>query len=173
MAAGLWGKAGQRSLGRSALMEAVAQFTRALDQIAALPATPALRQEQIKFQVALANTVMNVKGYAAPDARAALEQARAYIEEIQALEEPLEDPSLFFSVLSGFWAASLNAFNGDVMCELAAQYLALAERQGEPSRGWWGIASWDNPSCARGISSKVERTSIAQSRFTILLSIVR
>ena len=130
MAAGLWGKAGQRSLGRSALMEAVAQFTRALDQIAALPATPALRQEQIKFQVALANTVMNVKGYAAPDARAALEQARAYIEEIQALEEPLEDPSLFFSVLSGFWAASLNAFNGDVMCELAAQYLALAERQG-------------------------------------------
>ena len=36
-AAGLWGKAGQRSLERSALIEAVAQFTRALDQIASLP----------------------------------------------------------------------------------------------------------------------------------------
>ena len=52
-AASLWGKAGQRSLARSALIEAAAQFTRALDQIAALPATPALRREQIRLQVAL------------------------------------------------------------------------------------------------------------------------
>ena len=35
-----WGKAGQRSLERSALVEAAEQFTRALDQIATLPATP-------------------------------------------------------------------------------------------------------------------------------------
>jgi predicted ATPase len=47
-AAGLWGKAGQRSLARSALVEAAEQLTRALDQIAALPATPALRREVIK-----------------------------------------------------------------------------------------------------------------------------
>ena len=52
-AAGLWGKAGQRSLARSALVEAVEQLTRALDQIATLPGTPALRREQIKLQVAL------------------------------------------------------------------------------------------------------------------------
>ena len=52
-AAGLWGKAGQQSLARSALVEAVAQLTRALDQIATLPGTPALRREQIKLQVAL------------------------------------------------------------------------------------------------------------------------
>jgi predicted ATPase len=39
-AAGLWGKAGQRSLVRFALIEAVAQFTRALDQLASLPASP-------------------------------------------------------------------------------------------------------------------------------------
>ena len=54
-AAGLWGKAGQRSLERSALVEAMEQLTRALDQIATLPATPALRREQIKLQVALIN----------------------------------------------------------------------------------------------------------------------
>ena len=52
-AARLWGKAGQRSLARSALVEAAAQLTRALAQIATLPATPALRREQIKLQVAL------------------------------------------------------------------------------------------------------------------------
>ena len=39
-----WGKAGQRSLERSALVEAAEQFTRALDQIATLPATPSLRR---------------------------------------------------------------------------------------------------------------------------------
>ena len=43
-----WAKAGQQSLERSALVEAVDQFARALGQIAALPATPALRREQIK-----------------------------------------------------------------------------------------------------------------------------
>ena len=48
-----WGKAGQQSLERSALVEAAEQLTRALDQIATLPATPALRREQIKLQVAL------------------------------------------------------------------------------------------------------------------------
>src|SRR5499433_3780173 len=37
--AGLWGKAGQRSLARSALVEAAEQLTRALDQIATLPGT--------------------------------------------------------------------------------------------------------------------------------------
>src|SRR6201981_862255 len=46
-AAGLWAKAGQRSLARSALVEAVAQLNRALAQITKLRATtPALRREQ-------------------------------------------------------------------------------------------------------------------------------
>ncbi|MFZ0196631.1 MAG: AAA family ATPase, partial [Pseudolabrys sp.] len=42
-AAHLWGKAGQRSLDKSALLEAIEHITRALDQIEGLPATPALR----------------------------------------------------------------------------------------------------------------------------------
>ena len=53
-AANFWGKAGQRSLERASLIEAIAQFTCALDQIETLPSTPALRRQQIKFQVALA-----------------------------------------------------------------------------------------------------------------------
>ena len=74
-AADLWGKAGQRSLERSALVEAAAQLTRALDQIATLPATPALRREQIKLQVALITPLIHVKGYAAPETKAAAERA--------------------------------------------------------------------------------------------------
>jgi class 3 adenylate cyclase/predicted ATPase len=129
-AASQWGKAGQRSLERSALVEAAAQFTRALDQIAALPATPALRREQIKLQVALITPLMQIKGYSAPETKAAAERAHLLIEQAEALGEPPEDPLLLFSVLYSFWVANYAAFNGDVMRELAAQFLALAEKQG-------------------------------------------
>ncbi len=128
-AAVLWGKAGQRSLARSALMEAEAQLTRALAQIAALPAAPALRHEEIKLQVAFANALMHTKGFAARETKAALDQARLTIAQAEALGEPSEDPLLLFSVLYGFWVANFVGFNGDVMRELAAQFLALAEKQ--------------------------------------------
>ena len=129
-AAGLWGKAGQRSLERSALAEAADQLARALAQIATLPATPALRRDEIKLQVAQINTLFNFKGYAAAETKAAVERARLLIEQAEALGEPPEDPLLLFSVLYGFWVANYVAFNGNVMRELAAQFLSLAERQG-------------------------------------------
>ncbi|MBV9531296.1 MAG: AAA family ATPase, partial [Bradyrhizobium sp.] len=129
-AAGLWGKAGQRSLERSAWVEAIEQLTRALAQIAALPITPPLRREQIKLQVALITPLIHVKGYSASETKAAAARARLLIERAESLGEPPEDPLLFFSVLYGFWVANYVAFNGDVMRELAAQFLALAQKQG-------------------------------------------
>jgi predicted ATPase len=95
-----------------------------------LPATPALRREQIKLQVALVSPLMQVKGYAAPEAKAASERARLLIEQAEAIGEPVEDPLLLFSVLYGFWIANYVAFNGDAMRALAAQFLTLAEKQG-------------------------------------------
>jgi class 3 adenylate cyclase/tetratricopeptide (TPR) repeat protein len=129
-AAGLWGKAGQRSLSGSALVEATVQLHRALELIATLPGTMALRAEQIKLQVALANALMHIKGYSAPETKASFEQARLYIEQAEALGEPLEDPLLLFSILYGSWVANIAAFNGDICCELAGQFLALAEKEG-------------------------------------------
>ena len=106
-AAGLWGKAGQRSLARSALVEAIEQLTRALDQIAALPATPALRREQIKLQVALANaTDAHQRLCGARDQSGCWSQARSLIEKAEALGEPPEDPLLLFSILYGFWVTN-------------------------------------------------------------------
>jgi class 3 adenylate cyclase/predicted ATPase len=128
-AAALWGKAGLRSAQRSALVEAAEQLRRALDQTATLTATPALRREEIKLQVALITPLLHVSGYAAPETRAAVERARLLIEQAEALGEPPEDPLLLFSVLYGFWVANLVAFNGDVMRELAVQFLALADKQ--------------------------------------------
>ena len=41
-----------------------------------------------------------------------------------------EEPLLLFSVLNGFWLANLMAFDGDVVHELAEEFLVLAEKQG-------------------------------------------
>jgi tetratricopeptide (TPR) repeat protein len=131
-AAGLWGKAGQRSLARSALVEATAQLTRALAQIAVLPGTAALRRQQINVQVALANALIHTKGYSSPETRASFDQARLYIERAETLGESPEDPLLLFSTLYGLYAANYVAFNGDIVYDLARQFLALAEKQSAP-----------------------------------------
>src|SRR5262249_27939898 len=76
------------------------------------------------------NPLMHVKGYAAPETKAAAERARLLIEQAEAVGEPPEDPLLLFSVLFGIWVANFVAFKGDVVRELAAQILTLAEKQG-------------------------------------------
>jgi tetratricopeptide (TPR) repeat protein len=124
-----WGKAGERSLERSALVEAAEQLRRVIDQIAALPTTPELRREHIKQQVGFANVLMTTKGYAAPETTAAWQKAATLIEQSEALAETPEDPLLLFSALYGLWAANRIAFNGDVMRQQATQYLALAIKQ--------------------------------------------
>jgi class 3 adenylate cyclase/predicted ATPase len=126
-AARLWGTAGQRSLARSALVEAAEQLTRALAQIETLPATPELRREQIKLQVALNTPLLWVKGPTAPESIAAAERGRLLIEQAEARGEPPDDPLIQFSALYAFWNAV--PFNGDVCRGLAAQFLALAAKQ--------------------------------------------
>ena len=139
---GLWGKAGQRSLERSALVEAVEQLTRALDQIATLPATPALRREQIKLQVALITPLIHVKGYAAPE-QGAVEQRTLLIEQAEALGEPPEDPLLLFSVLYGFWVANLRGVQWRVGAPTCGPVLG-ARREARRERSPYDrrIVSW-------------------------------
>jgi predicted ATPase len=52
------------------------------------------------------------------------------LEQAQARGETPEDPLLLFSVLYGFILASFIAFDGELLRELASQFLALAETQG-------------------------------------------
>ena len=124
-----WGKAGQKSLERSALVEAAQQFTRALHQITTLPGTTALRREQIKLQVAVITPLIHIKGYSAPETKAAIEQARLLLEEADALGETPGDPLALFEVLYGAFVANVMAFNADVSRDIAAHVLELAEKQ--------------------------------------------
>jgi predicted ATPase len=124
-----WGKAGERSFQRSALVEGIEQLMRALALIVTLPATPGLRRKAIKFNVALITPLYHLKGAAASETKMAAERARALIEEAEALGESPEDSLLLFSVLYGFWVTNLVAFNGEVVRELSSQFLALAKKQ--------------------------------------------
>jgi class 3 adenylate cyclase/predicted ATPase len=126
-----WGKAGQRSLERSALVEAVAQLSRSLDQIATLPGSITLRHEQIKHQIALTNALMHTKGYSASETKASLDQARSLIEQSEGLGEPLEDPLMLFSALFALWVNSAVAFEGRTTLGHANHLLALAEELGK------------------------------------------
>jgi class 3 adenylate cyclase/predicted ATPase len=126
-----WGKAGLRSLARSALIEAKAELSRALAQIASLASTPALRREQTRLQVGLAQALMHIEGYAARETKRSFEQARMFMDRAEMLGEPPEDPLALFWVLYGFWAVNYVAFNERVVPELAAQFLALAREKRE------------------------------------------
>ena len=71
---------------------------------------------------------MHVKGFAAPETKAAEGQARLLVEKAEALGE--KPPLGLLSILYGFWMESFAAFDGDACRNLAAQMLALAEKQG-------------------------------------------
>ena len=93
-AAGLWGKAGQRSLERSALIEAISLFTarpRSISDIAcdarAAPGTDQASGRTCERSV-------SCQGVAAPETTAAFNQARKMIEQAERLGEHLEDPLL-------------------------------------------------------------------------------
>jgi predicted ATPase len=79
------------------------------------------------FQVTV---LMHIKGYGAPDTKAATDRARSLIENAEAVGESPEDPLLLFSVLYSSWVGNIAAFDGDAALELSGQFLTLAEKRG-------------------------------------------
>ncbi|HEY7665064.1 MAG TPA: adenylate/guanylate cyclase domain-containing protein, partial [Xanthobacteraceae bacterium] len=128
-ATALWAKAGRRALARSALNEAAEQLARAQSMLSSLPPTAERQREQIKLQIELSNALIHTKGHASSETKASFEKARALIADAEMRGEAADDPLLLFSVLYGFWVANRMAFQGAVACELAQQFLDLAEQQ--------------------------------------------
>src|SRR5262249_54486226 len=71
-----WSKAARRSTARSAMMEAAAQFQRALDQLALLPDSLEHQRQELELCSALCTVLQSVKGYAAPEPGQTLARAR-------------------------------------------------------------------------------------------------
>src|SRR5262249_25257797 len=79
------------------------------------------------LQVALIMPLGVLKGYASPEARAALERARALIEQAEKLGE---NAPWLLQVLAGVWIANYNAFDGEAVRGLAAQFPSQAQMLG-------------------------------------------
>src|SRR5215470_17694194 len=86
-----WSKAAQRSVARSAMAEAAAQFQKGLDQLTLLPDDFARQRQELELRSSLGIVLQSVKGYAAPETGRALGRARE-------LWEQLGSPSEFFQV---------------------------------------------------------------------------
>ena len=67
----------------------------------------------MKLQAALITPLIHVKGYAAPETKAAAEQAKLLIQQAEERGETPEDPLMLFSVLYAFFGVNFVAFNGD------------------------------------------------------------
>jgi class 3 adenylate cyclase/predicted ATPase len=89
--AAFWGKAGRRSVARSAMAEAAAQYQKGLNQLALLPDSLERQRQELEFCNALGRTLLVVKGYAAP------ETGDVYAR-VRELWEQLGSPSEFLPV---------------------------------------------------------------------------
>jgi TolB-like protein/predicted ATPase/class 3 adenylate cyclase/Flp pilus assembly protein TadD len=87
-----WGKAGHRSVARSAMAEAAAQFQKGLVQLALLPDIPERRQKELEFSSALGAVLNVVKGSAAPETGQAYARARELWEQLGSPMEFVEVP---------------------------------------------------------------------------------
>jgi class 3 adenylate cyclase/predicted ATPase len=87
-----WGKAGRRSVDRSALAEAVAQFQRALHQLALMPDTTERKRQELEIHSALGAVLLAVKGFAAPETGQAYARARELWEQLGSPSEFLQIP---------------------------------------------------------------------------------
>jgi len=87
-----WGKAGTRSLARSAMTEATAQLQEGLDQLARLPETVERMRQELEFRVALGTALRAVKGFAAPETGRAWSCARKLWEEQGSPQEFINIP---------------------------------------------------------------------------------
>jgi class 3 adenylate cyclase/predicted ATPase len=122
--ANFWGKAGQRSVGRSAMVEAAAQFQKGLDQLALLPEIPERQRRKLEFWVALGGALTAVKGQGAPETGDAYTSARQLWEQLGA-------PSEFLGV--PFGQCRYHATRGEIemALRLDEEFLSLSRRRND------------------------------------------
>jgi predicted ATPase len=114
-------QAGQRSLERSAYVEAVAHFTRGLEVLKTLPDTPWRTQQALTLYIALGAALLVTKGHAAPEVEHAYTQAYALCRQVG------ETPQLA-TALFGLWRFYIAQPQLHTAREIGETLLRLAQR---------------------------------------------
>ena len=115
-------------MAKSAVREAVAQLRRGLSLLDGLAETRERKQLELDIHVTLTAALMAGKGFADPEAVAALERANRLVTETASVGTPVH-----FFVLWGFWVSNHNAGAIAAALEHATNFLSIAQSQ--PSSG--------------------------------------
>ena len=119
-----WSKAARRSLARSAMVEAAAQFQRALEQLVLLPDNLERQRQELELRSSLGVALRFVKGLAAAETGRAFARARE-------LWEQLDFPSEFLQV--PYWQSLHHQNRGefDLARRLDEHLLHLSSQRGD------------------------------------------
>jgi predicted ATPase len=117
--------AGQRATDRSAMAEALAQITKGLEMLSALPEGTERDRQELDLQVALGKALIAAKGYSAPETGRAYARARELCQR-------LGDSSQLFAVLRGQYVFHNTRADLRTARELAEQLLDLAQHDQDP-----------------------------------------
>ena len=120
-----WEQAGQRAVQRSANVEAIGHFTKALNVLQTLPDSPERDEQELTLQVALGVPLIATAGWAVPEVREVYTRARELCEQVG--NTPQLFPSLFGLFSFYYVRAEYTAAH-----EATLQLLTLAERAEDP-----------------------------------------
>lgn len=117
-------KAGRQAMARSAMPEAIAQLTQALEALAGLPPGADRDRKELDLQVALGGAFVAAKGLAAPEVGRAFSRVR---------ELCADDPGCpqLLAALSGLFGHHQHRSGVHVAFGIAQELLRSAERQGD------------------------------------------
>ncbi len=130
-----WQHAGQQAKARSAHAEALGHLARGLEVLETLPDTAERQRHELEFQLERGLSLIVTKGQAAPEVGQAYERARALCQRI-------EDPVRLFRVLWGLWHFHIVRAELQIVQEVSAQFLRLAQRCADPAYrlgGYWAV----------------------------------
>jgi tetratricopeptide (TPR) repeat protein len=120
-----WFETGQRALSRSANVEAIANFRKALQLSNVLPETPERIKQEIDIQLALGIPLIAVRGYAAAETREAFSRARTLCLRLGNIPE-------YFQALFGLWGNSWMAGNNQDALHMAHEFLSRSQALSDP-----------------------------------------
>ena len=115
-----WQSAGEKSVRRSANLEAITHFSKALDLLKSLPASPEHFQLELGLQLAIGTPLIATKGFASPDV------GRVYARARELCQQAGNAPQLF-PVLWGLWVFYTARAEHETARGLADQCRSIAD----------------------------------------------
>ena len=116
-----WQRAGQLAIEHSAHVEAISHFTKGLELLETLPATPERIQQELTFHLAMGSPLAILKGDTAPEVQHVYTRASELAQQIG-------DSRQRFSVLVGLWRVHFSQGRLQRARELGEQCFILAQR---------------------------------------------